>query len=205
MSLATFLWYLKNFRRPNHPYFEKYIQNLSDFLAQASLFLGITLLVAGLSQFRTITHFHLWVSVILADLATSGRVVVLINVWYSHQRLTRIQAALAALFQALFLASLGILIYRLSNWSNDPGHCFALYNRGENSLAERDFVRAWVIVQLCLWFYWHLICPWQMYVARHMLEKVPRTVKFWFSFVFYVILDLFIWIWQLYLIGRVSV
>ncbi|KIM28173.1 hypothetical protein M408DRAFT_329551 [Serendipita vermifera MAFF 305830] len=202
MAIATFLWYLKNFRRPFHHRFEKYIQNLADFLAQASLFPGITLLVAGLSQLKTITHFHLWVSVVLADLCTSGRVVVLLNVFYGAHRVTKIQAALAALFQGLFLASLGILIYRLSNWANEPGQCFAFRNNGRQSYEERNFIRLWVIIQLAVWGYWHLICPWQVYLARKQLEKVPKIVRFWFSFVFYVVFDLFLWIWQLYLIAQ---
>ncbi|KIM28172.1 hypothetical protein M408DRAFT_329550 [Serendipita vermifera MAFF 305830] len=202
MTIATFLWYLKNFRRPFNPAFERYIQNLADFLAQASLFPGITLLVAGLSQWKTITHFHLWVSVVLADLCTSGRVVVLLNLFYGAHRVTKIQAALAALFQGLFLASLGILIYRLSNWTNEPGQCFTFHYNGKQSYDERNFIRLWVIIQLAVWGYWHLICPWQVYLARHQLEKVPKIVRFWFSFVFYVILDLFLWIWQLYLIAQ---
>lgn len=61
-----------------------------------------------------------------------------------------------------------------------------------------------VLLQLSLWFYWHLVCPIQMLVFRHWLEGVSKRVRFWFSFVFYVILDLFIWIWQLYLIATVS-
>jgi len=180
------------------------IQNLADFLAQASLFPGITLLVAGLSQWNSISSFHLWVTVILADLSTSGRVVVLLNLFYSTHRVTRIQAALAALFQTLFLVSLGLLIYRLSNWTDTPGSCFAFKAGGRHSTEERDWVRLWVIVQLAVWGYWHLICPWQVYLARHMLERVPERIRFWFSFVFYVILDLFLWIWQLYLIAQVG-
>jgi len=203
MTIATFLWYLKNFRRPYNPAFEKYVQNLADFLAQASLFPGITLLVAGLSQWNSISNFHLWVTVVLADLCTSGRVVVLLNLFYAGaQRVTKIQAALAALFQGLFLISLGMLIYRLSNWSNVPGSCFAWKDNGRHSDQERDWVRSWVIIQLVVWGYWHLICPWQVYLARHQLERVPKRVRFWFSFIFYVVLDLFLWIWQLYLIAQ---
>jgi hypothetical protein len=144
--------------------------------------------------------------VVLADLSTSGRVVVLLNLFYAGaHRVTKIQAALAALFQALFLACLGILIYRLSNWTDVPGSCFAFKNDGRHSDQERDWVRLWVIIQLAVWGYWHLICPWQVYLARNQLERVPKIVRFWFSFVFYVVLDLFLWIWQLYLIAQVRV
>jgi hypothetical protein len=201
MIIATFLWYLKKFRRPLNPEFETWVQNLADFLAQASLFPGITLLVAAFSQWKTITTYHLWVSVILADLTTSGRVVVLLNVFFSDQRLTKIQASLAFLFQALFLASLGTLIWRLNNWSDSPGHCFAFHNNGFNTMEDRAFVRFWVILQLCIWVYWHIIAV--PLINKRMVEKIPDAVRFWFSFVFYVVLDLFLWIWQLYLIARV--
>ncbi|PVF93324.1 hypothetical protein CPB86DRAFT_790266 [Serendipita vermifera] len=200
MIIATFLWYLKNFRRPFNPQFECWVQNLADFLAQASLFPGITLLVAAFSQFKTITNYHLWVSVVLADLTTSGRVVVLLNVFLSDQRITKIQASLAFLFQSLFLASLGVLIWRLNNWSDNPGQCFAFHNNGYNTMQDRSFVRFWVIFQLCIWIYWHIIAV--PLVNKRMVEKIPKAVRFWFSFIFYVVLDLFLWIWQLYLIAR---
>jgi hypothetical protein len=161
--------------------------------------------VAAFSQHKTITVYHFYISTVLADLTTSGRVVILFNVLLSESRLTKIQASLAAIFQLLFLASLGMLIYRLSaDWFNVPGKCFAMYHGGLKNVQERDFVRFWVILQLSIWFYWHLVCPLQMLVFRDWLARVPRTVRFWFSFVFYVILDLFLWIWQLYLIARVS-
>ncbi|CAG7850193.1 SubName: Full=Uncharacterized protein {ECO:0000313/EMBL:CCA72252.1} [Serendipita indica DSM 11827] len=215
MSLATFLWYLKAFRRTpekHNKYFEAYVQSLCDLLAQASLFPGITLLVACLSQWNSITHYHLWVSVVLADLATSGRVVVLLNLFFSEQRVTKIQASLAALFQSLFLACLGILIWRLSGneWANVPGRCFAFRQGGQNNLQERDFVRFWVIVQLVAWFWWHLVWIFFTQLAARQfpdvrwlqIHNVPPRIRFWFGAVFYVGLDWFLWIWQLYLIAQ---
>ena len=171
---------------------------------RASSSAGISLLVAALSQHRTISVYHLYISVILADLTTSGRVVCLINVLISHNRITKIQATLAAVFQSLFLASLGMLIYRLSaDWSDSPGKCFAFRRGGLHNLRERDFVRFWVVLQMVIWFYWHLACPIGVLVFRDSLSKIPTTVRFWFSLVFYAVLDLFLWIWQLYLIAQV--
>ena len=225
MTIATLLWYLKNLRRKpgSSREFERWVQNLADLLAQASLFPGlilslfytshtnscssspgISLLVAALSQHRTISVYHLYISVILADITTSGRVVCLINVLVSHNRITKIQATLAAVFQSLFLASLGMLIYRLSaDWSDSPGKCFAFRRGGLHNLRERDFVRFWVVLQLVIWFYWHLACPIGVLVFRDSLSKIPNAVRFWFSMVFYAVLDLFLWIWQLYLIAQV--
>jgi hypothetical protein len=81
-----------------------------------------------------------------------------------------------------------------------------MFDSGLNTLHDRDRVRNWIVVQIATWFYWHFIYPLHGLVFRDRFAKisVPRMVRLIFLIVFYVGLDLFLWIWQLYLIVIVS-
>ena len=99
---------------------------------------GFAMTIAGLSQWRTISMFHLFLCSNLADVIGMQ-----IPSWrgLKQWRSSRLQIVYFTSYSMLRIALLSYLIYRFVRfWSNTPGECFIPFEGGTGSPDELDIL-----------------------------------------------------------------
>jgi hypothetical protein len=101
---------------------------------------GFAMTIAALSQWKTVSMFHLFLCGSLADV-----IPIIDPTWTGRvdRRSGRLQAIYLVSYRVLRVAILSYVIHRFRLWSNTPGQCFIPYVGGTGHPREVSILIQW--------------------------------------------------------------
>jgi hypothetical protein len=175
-----------------------------DSVIPNSLAMGYAILIAAITQRKTISHYHSFFAFLLAD-AVNGNLLIGPYGLMSMYREVQFHSIYYTGYQALWIANTVMTINRLDDWKNVRGKCFITYPGGVGSLVEKDEIILWLWTILAINVFSQYILPLGEWTGLFRMWSPPRkAVRGTLALLFVQGPPLFMYICNVYWASKIS-
>jgi hypothetical protein len=164
----------------------------------SSLATGYAILIAAITQRKTISHYHSFFAFLLAD-AVNGNLLIGPYGLMSRYREVQFETIYCTGYQVLWVVNAVITIRRLNDWRNEQGKCFITFPGGAGNLVEKENTILWMWICLVSNICSQFIVPLGEWAGLFAIWRPPRkAVRGTLILLFVQLPSLFMYIWDIY-------